>query len=384
VAATTGAGAVRFFHHDGGRNTVVTTDAAGQVVGQFGYFPFGTPAFATGGGATHFRFLGNELDDETGLLYCRSRYYSPRLGRFVSPDLLIVLNPEQALLTPIGLNPYVYAADGPVRLLDETGAWWEWVVGGLIIAALIVATVVVGIATGGAGFAFGILLAASIGSAVGAGVGTYAAARAGGDLGAGFLFGALIGGAAGAGGYALGALATGAIGGVWGSVLGGALEGGIVGAGNGAIVGWGGGAGSASDILANMALGFLLGAVLGGIAGYVKFNIVEIRASTVERFGQTSAPVYDPASGQPILGPTGQPITQTVPMPGQAQGFWQGVGQVAGSVIEATARPAVYAGLGSVVQAGVYYQWDDLRSWLVDTFGGDDRQVDVPIYSHDL
>jgi hypothetical protein len=215
-------------------------------------------------------------------------------------------------------------------------------------------------------------------------VGTYAAARAGGDLGAGFLFGALIGGAAGAGGYALGALVTGAIGGVWGSVLGGALEGGIVGAGNGAIVGWGGGAGSASDILANMALGFLLGAVLGGIAGYIKFNIVEIKADTVERFGQTSAPIYDPATGQPILGPTGQPITQTVPMPGQAQGFWQSVGQVAGSVIEATARPAVYAGLGSIVQAAVYYQWDDLRSWLVDTFGGDDRQVDVPVYSHDL
>ena len=128
------------------------------------------------------------------LVYAGARYYSPTLGRFVSPDMLSILQPDE-LVGPLHLNPYVYAGNNPLRLVDDNGLFWKWIVGGLIIAALIVAT----IATAGVGgFAFGILLAASIGSGLGWGVGVISVYASGGDLADGFLFGATVGGAGGA------------------------------------------------------------------------------------------------------------------------------------------------------------------------------------------
>jgi RHS repeat-associated protein len=35
----------------------------------------------------NYRFTGYEYDSETGLNYAFTRYYSPRLGRFLSTDL---------------------------------------------------------------------------------------------------------------------------------------------------------------------------------------------------------------------------------------------------------------------------------------------------------
>jgi RHS repeat-associated protein len=283
IAAVVAAGSPRFFHHDYLGNTVLVTDVAGAILHELGYFAFGTSAFSVGAGGERFAFLGNETDEETGLVYCRSRYYDPRLGRFLSPDLLIVLNPEKILFLPGGFNPYVYSANNPMRYVDSEGAWWKWLLGGLLIAALVVATVLTTgawwkwllgglliaalvvatvLTTGIGGFAFGILLAATIGSSVGAGVGVYSAWRRGGDLADGFLFGALVGAAAGAAGYALGAAVTGALGGVWGSILGGAAEDAIVGAGNGATVGYAGGKGTWQEMLINAGVGFCAGLVL--------------------------------------------------------------------------------------------------------------------------
>jgi len=36
--------------------------------------------------ANHYKFTGKELDDETGLYNYGARYYSPGLGRFMTPD----------------------------------------------------------------------------------------------------------------------------------------------------------------------------------------------------------------------------------------------------------------------------------------------------------
>ncbi len=386
VAAMSGGGQQRFFHRDHVGSTVLVTGGGGEILHELDYFPFGTPAFSRGAGAAAFGFLGNEMDQDTGLVYCRSRYYDPRLGRFLSPDLLVVLNPDRALHLPGALNSYVYAANNPVRLVDSDGAWWKWLVGGLLIAALVVATV---LTAGVGGFAFGLLLAATIGSTAGAGVGVYSAARRGGDLADGFLFGALVGAAAGAAGYALGAAVTGAIGGMWGSILGGAAEGAIVGAGNGATVGFAGGAGSWQEMLLNAAIGFGIGAVMGGLAGYLRYNPPNVSQSLSQRAGEMPMAVENPATGKPYLGPTGQPMTQDVPIPGQAGQFWQNAGNAAASTVgphaqrglEALLRPAVFAGVGTITHATVYHQWDALRGFLLDTFGGDQQQVgaEVPV-----
>lgn len=369
----------KYLHHDVLGHLVLVTGSQGQVLLRLGHHAYGTRAFAAGSATVPYRFLGNELE-ETGLVYCRSRYYHPGLGRFVSPDLFVILNPERVLALPSALNPYAYASNNPLRQADPDGAWWKWVVGALIIAALVVTTVVVGVFTGGAGFAFGILLAASIGSALGAGVGTYSAWRGGGDLADGFLFGALVGAAAGAAGYAAGA-AVGAAGisGVWGSVLAGAAQGAVAGAGNGAIVGFAGGAGSMQDIIVAMAAGFVIGAVLGGISGYLRYSPTDVKGALVGRAGEMPVQQVDPVTGKPLVGPAGQPFTQNVPIPEPARTFWQSVAgppaTLAQGLVNAAANPLVAGGVGATTQAALWHDWDAIKAWLLDTFGGDDQTI---------
>lgn len=59
-----------------------------------------------------FRLPGQYNDQETGLHYNWNRYYDPKTGRYLTPD-------------PIGLeggiNPFVYALDNPMILIDDTG-----------------------------------------------------------------------------------------------------------------------------------------------------------------------------------------------------------------------------------------------------------------------
>ncbi len=66
-----------------------------------------------GSGASSQRYcasLGHVLDDESGLIYMRARYYEPGSGRFVSED------PARD-----GLNWYGYASGRPTDLADFTG-----------------------------------------------------------------------------------------------------------------------------------------------------------------------------------------------------------------------------------------------------------------------
>ena len=179
-------GATQFLHPDHLGNIVLITDTVGAIVKETGYLPFGTIAFTTGTSSSDHGFISREFDEEIGLVFCASRYYDPALGRFISPDPFLLLNPEKTLGNVGGFNLYVYAGNNPMRQVDDNGTWWKWLVGALIIVALVAATIVVGVLTGGAGFAFGILLAASIGSALGAGVGTFSAWSAGGSLEDGF------------------------------------------------------------------------------------------------------------------------------------------------------------------------------------------------------
>ncbi len=77
------------------------------------YQPFGQTSQSNGGmlGENPFRFTGRE-DDADGLYFCRARYYSPDLGRFISED-------------PAGLdaagNQYTYAGGNPVSYGDPLG-----------------------------------------------------------------------------------------------------------------------------------------------------------------------------------------------------------------------------------------------------------------------
>lgn len=93
MAVITG-GAVRWLHDNGVHSTGFVTDAAGARIGAIEPHPFGNTASASGD--LDFRtFSLHPIDAESGLVYMRRRYYAPSLGRFLTPDLMAIYQPEK-------------------------------------------------------------------------------------------------------------------------------------------------------------------------------------------------------------------------------------------------------------------------------------------------
>lgn len=63
-----------------------------------------------------FRYRSYYYDKETNLYYLKSRYYNPKWGRFISPDVFIGSN--QDLLSN---NLYLYVSNNPINNIDNTG-----------------------------------------------------------------------------------------------------------------------------------------------------------------------------------------------------------------------------------------------------------------------
>jgi len=64
-----------------------------------------------------FRYRGYYYDTETQLFYCNSRYYSPELCRWISPDSIEYLDPQSIN----GLNLYCYCMNNPIMYADPSG-----------------------------------------------------------------------------------------------------------------------------------------------------------------------------------------------------------------------------------------------------------------------
>jgi len=127
---------VSYFVGDNLGSTSLTTDANGAEVGRQKYFPFGAPRVQTGTLKTDYRFTGQRSEEANfGSLYdYGARFYSPVLGRFISPDTIIPV-PDN----PQSFNRYSYVRNSPLRLIDPSGmaecaagddacwqAEWEW------------------------------------------------------------------------------------------------------------------------------------------------------------------------------------------------------------------------------------------------------------------
>ena len=114
ILADDAGGSTRWFltDHLGSVRDLMAND--GSVLAHYAYDSYGQPVGGTAPTVENdLGFAGREFSAATGLLYLRARYYSPRLGRFVSED-------------PIGfsggdINTYRYAQNSPVNLLDLFG-----------------------------------------------------------------------------------------------------------------------------------------------------------------------------------------------------------------------------------------------------------------------
>ena len=113
---------------------------------------------------------------ETSLFWLSSRYYSPELCRFISPDDIEYLNPQ----TVNGLNLYCYCYNNPINYIDPSGHIAFWLACGLVLGAI-----------------------GLIGGGTYAGIKSYEAGNTGWDLVGDIALGAVVGGAAG---FAAGAL----------------------------------------------------------------------------------------------------------------------------------------------------------------------------------
>ena len=75
-------------------------------------------------------YRGYYYDQESGLYYLQSRYYSPEWGRFISADEtdMMLVQPEYILST----NLFAYCNNDPVNYTDQTGYAAANIVGGIV------------------------------------------------------------------------------------------------------------------------------------------------------------------------------------------------------------------------------------------------------------
>jgi len=254
-------------HQDHVGSSNVITDETGTVVNILEYTPYGTVSRDTGDYATDKRFTGKTWDNSSELFYYGARYYSPELGRFITPDPTI-----QRPFDPQDFNRYQYCRSNPVRFVDPTGyGWfdwlkdaWNWVKdnwqGVVAVAVIAVSVAVMCVAPQTIPY----MMPTLIGQVSGAIIGGMSAAESGGNIGSGMLFGVAAGTVAGGsiggmskldyGGFVLGKMAMGAVGG----------------AAAGATSGYAGGKGNIGDIVKSAALGAGTAAIIAGAMGVLQ------------------------------------------------------------------------------------------------------------------
>jgi len=104
-----------YYHYTFTGNIVAMTDQNQNIVNKYAYTPYGVMAGEDETVPNPFRYVGRfgVMDDGSGLLYMRARYYDPDLGRFITKD-------------PIGfgggVNLYAYVGGNPVDGIDPSGA----------------------------------------------------------------------------------------------------------------------------------------------------------------------------------------------------------------------------------------------------------------------
>ena len=107
------------------QNILGIADITGKIVVKYNYDAWGTTSIIEDvsgiGNLNPFRYKGYYYDCETQLYWVSSRYYSPELCRWISPDSIEYLDFESIN----GLNLYAYCGNDPINRFDPTGRSWE-------------------------------------------------------------------------------------------------------------------------------------------------------------------------------------------------------------------------------------------------------------------
>ena len=87
------------------------------------------------GNLNPYRYRGYMYDTETGLYFLKTRFYDPKVGRFISQDNVSYLDPK----TINGLNLYAYCGNNPVMNIDPDGTFFRAI--GRAISTVVAAVV---------------------------------------------------------------------------------------------------------------------------------------------------------------------------------------------------------------------------------------------------
>jgi RHS repeat-associated protein len=98
----------------------VVTNTSGTIVGEDRFYPFGETRFTTGTMFTDKLYTGQREITGLGIYHYGARFYSPKLGRFLSADTIV---PGYA--NPQNLNRYTYVINNPLRYTDPTGHMFD-------------------------------------------------------------------------------------------------------------------------------------------------------------------------------------------------------------------------------------------------------------------
>ena len=100
-------------------------DSTGTTVASYEYDPFGNIITATGtmAEANPLRYRGYYYDRDTGFYYLNSRYYDPKIGRFINADSYV--STGQGI---VGYNMFAYCGNNPVNKSDPMGdvSFWDF------------------------------------------------------------------------------------------------------------------------------------------------------------------------------------------------------------------------------------------------------------------
>ncbi len=107
---------VQFYHHDALGSTVNLTTDAGEVKVSYWIDPYGQIRKQEGTSVNRQVFTGQEIDENTGLVYFGARYYDPDTARFITQDSYLG---ESG--TPPSLHRYLYCYSNSTVNIDTDG-----------------------------------------------------------------------------------------------------------------------------------------------------------------------------------------------------------------------------------------------------------------------
>ena len=135
------------------QNIIAITSLSGEIVVKYAYDAWGKLLSTTGslastiGALNPFKYKGYYYDQESGMYYCKSRYYVPDWCRWLNADCPSELKIENVT----ELNLFAYCNNNPIIGYDPNGLFNWWKLAAIALTVVAVATaVVVSVVTCGA------------------------------------------------------------------------------------------------------------------------------------------------------------------------------------------------------------------------------------------